>query len=129
DAGAVRPFVAFVTLLEKRFPLSAAVRRRQRLRVVLDLQQRIAAFALVHDGVERIFFSALRVDTLKPGSVWHHNSTCAATDPGLKPWRDSSRLYHGGDSGLYQENTNCVASEALILCESRGYYRQQGRRI
>ena len=39
------------------------------LRVVLDLQQRVALAALVNDRVERISRSALRVNTLKPGSV------------------------------------------------------------
>jgi hypothetical protein len=51
---------------------------RERFGIVLHLEQRIAAFALVHDGVERISFSALRVNTLKPGSVWHHKFSCAA---------------------------------------------------
>jgi hypothetical protein len=43
----------------------------------------MAALALVHNGVERISFSALQVDTLKPGSVWHRHLSGAARGQGF----------------------------------------------
>jgi hypothetical protein len=61
---------------------------------MLHFQQRLAALALVHNGVERISFSALRVDTLKPGSVWHRHLSSAAR-PGILN-RDSHGAIHNG---------------------------------
>ena len=68
DTGAVRPLVALVAVLEELHPRRGAA-LGQRRRVVLHLQQRMALLALVHDGVQRIGGSALRVDALKPGSI------------------------------------------------------------
>src|SRR5262249_18332251 len=93
DAGAHGPFIALVTLLKQRLPLRAAA-LGQRLRVMLHLQQVIAAFALVHDGVQRISLSALRVNTLKPGSVWHHSISLHRAKPlDWEPTRDTVRGY------------------------------------
>ena len=82
----------------------------------VHFQQRLAALALIHDGVQRISFSALRVDTLKPGSIWHRYLSCAAQPGVLNPdgWHNSQYLQNGrarrafqGNSGLGEINLHC----------------------
>jgi len=68
DARTVGPLVALVAVLEKFHP-SLGVAPGERLEIVPHLQQRVAARAVIDDGIERIRCSALRVDALKPGSI------------------------------------------------------------
>ena len=83
--GAVGPLVALVAVLEKLDP-GRCFPAPQRLHIVPHFQQRPALPALVHDRVQRIRGSALRVDALKPGFVCHRaKSMLAKTRPNAKP--------------------------------------------
>ena len=73
DSGANGPFVALVTLFKEAFP-GCGVALAQGLQIVLDLEQGAAFFAMINDRVERIGRSALRIDALEPGSIWHQGS-------------------------------------------------------
>jgi hypothetical protein len=72
NAGAIGPFIAFVTLLEELHP-GGGPATGEGGEVVVDLEERLALPALVNDGVEGILGPALRVDALETGVIWHGN--------------------------------------------------------
>src|ERR1041385_3048706 len=70
NTRAVRPKIAFVSLLEELLPLASRT-LPECSQVVRHVQQRAAPLAIVNDPVQRICRSAFRLNTLKPCSIAH----------------------------------------------------------